>query len=207
MVKDFNEYMLDWWHEYLDDHKDECKRLMEEFIGEEETIDNYLEDGQTPYDWCYNDMTDASTIYTTFFGWPSSTCGLYDDMPDKNTFLQEMFAQAAHDYIQTYSFAKEFVEDMADETEGYDDPSGFFSDLQHGGCVSGTVGMLIYNSDCKRIYIEHIDDMEDFKEELEDELGDRIHNKRELPHYTFVCWLCYEELAYRVAGILFPDEF
>ena len=69
------------------------------------------------------------------------------------------------------------------------------------------IGMLIYNSDCKEIYIEHIDDMEEFVKELESEMGEPIRNRDHLPHYTFVCWLCYEELAFRIARELFPDEF
>lgn len=206
MEKDFDQYVLDWWHDYLDNHQDESKRLMEEFIGEEETIEDYLDDDQTPYDWCYNEMTDAGTIYDIFFGWPTGMCKWYDDMPSTSDFLREMFEQAASYELREYSYAKEFIEDMASEVEGYSNPSGFFLDLQHG-CQSGMIGMLIYNSDCKRIYIEHIDSMEAFKLEMEGELGDAIRNTQELPHYTFMCWLCYEELGYRIAGALFPNKF
>ena len=55
--------------------------------------------------------------------------------------------------------------------------------------------------------VEHIDDMEGFKEDFEDELGMPITNKEGLPHYTFMCWLCYEELAHRIAQELWPDKF
>lgn len=206
--KDFKDFVFDWWHEYLDNHKDQCKRLMEEFIGEEETIEDYLDKGETPYDWCYNNFisgSDATTIYETFFGY-HATSELYNDMPDTVTFLQQMFEQAVPCELKDYSFTKEFIEDMAAESEGYTEPSGFFSDLQHG-CQSGMIGMLIYNYDCKRIYIEHLDDMEEFKNELEDELGEGIRNKDGIHHYTFMCWLCYEELGFRVARVLFPNEF
>jgi hypothetical protein len=46
--------------------------------------------------------------------------------------------------------------------------------------------------------VRHIDDMENFISDMEDEIGEPIANRYELPHYTFVCWVCYEELAYRI---------
>ena len=101
----------------------------------------------------------------------------------------------------------ELIEDMAGHSENYDTPYGFFHDLSYGGCVSGMIGMFVYHSDCKRFYIEHIDDLEAFVEDFEEELGEPIQNKDHQPHYTFTCWLCYEELAYRIARTLYPDTF
>lgn len=118
-----------------------------------------------------------------------------------------MFKEVGDQYIKDYDFAEELLEDMAEECESYTNPTGFFQDLQHGGCVSGMIGMFIYNADCKKFYIDHIDNMEDFVEELEDEIGESIKNKQKLPHYTFICWLCYEELALRIARELWNDEF
>jgi len=69
------------------------------------------------------------------------------------------------------------------------------------------IGMLIYNSDCQKIYGKYANDMETFKEEIEQELGVPIHNKSGVPHYTFVCWFCYEELGFQIARNLFEDEF
>lgn len=103
------------------------------------------------------------------------------------------------------SFVDDFVEDIAYHMEGYNDAHGFFKDLAYGGCVSGMIGMFIYNSDCKEFYIEHIDDMENFKSELEDELGEPIKNRDEQLHYTFMCWLCYEEFARYLSDTLFDN--
>ena len=106
-----------------------------------------------------------------------------------------------------YSFTKEFVDDMIHHIQGYwGKPISFFKDLQHG-CVSGMIGVLIYNDDCKNIYIKHIDDMESCKENMEDEYGCQIENSHSVPHYTFLCWLCYEELGFAIARALWPDEF
>ena len=67
------------------------------------------------------------------------------------------------------------------------------------------IGMLIYNSDCKRIYIEHIDDMEEYAEQIYEEAG-FISNKNGAPHYTHICWLCYEELAIRLVELYSPKH-
>lgn len=81
----------------------------------------------------------------------------------------------------------------------------FFEDLQHGGCMSGMISDFVYNSDCKKFYIEHIDDLEDFKNELEDSLGEPIKNRYDLPHYTFIVWLCFEEYAYNLYNNIFEN--
>ena len=51
-------------------------------------------------------------------------------------------------------------------------------------------------ADCKDFYIKNIDDLEEMKTDLEEQLGDTIQNRNSLPHYTFICWLCFEEYCY-----------
>lgn len=208
----FNDYVLEWWEDFIE-NADEAtaKRIMEnEFIGEEEYIEDYIpEEAETCKKWLLQ-QDDAEIIYKTFFGTESTDC-LYDDLPDTEEFLREMFMGCANWYnnpsnTSKPSFAKEFVEDMVYHAQDYETPLGFFKDLQYG-CVSGLIGMLIYNYDCKRIYIEHMDDMEQYKEEIEGELGEPIANRHQAPHYTFLCWLCYEELGFQISRQLFPETF
>lgn len=123
------------------------------------------------------------------------------------TLLADIFDQAISEMREQYDYVDELINDMTDECNGYNDPMDFFKDLAYGGCKSGMVGMFIYNCDCKEFYIKHIDDMESFVEDFENGLGEPITNRDKLPHYTFICWLCYEELAYRIAKELWPDEF
>lgn len=104
--------------------------------------------------------------------------------------------------LRDYSFVGPMLRDMHEHIKEYDDPSGFFEDLAYGGCASGMVGMFIYNSDCLKFYMRHCADLESYKEEMEEELGEPIKNRDELPHWTFLCWLCYEELARTVADTL-----
>jgi len=103
--------------------------------------------------------------------------------------------------FSNYSFAQSFTDIINEKAEDYDklntyenNLKGFLEDLRHGGCMSGIIGEFIYNSDNKAFYIEHLDDLEEFKNELEYMLGEEIKNK-DLPHYTFLVWLCFEEFA------------
>lgn len=213
-MKTFNEFVLDWWHDYLGKADETTlKALMENLIGEEETIEDYIpEDAASLYDWLYANMSDASEIYDKYFSF--SNDGLNPDtMPKTEELAYQMLKENADWFIHRSptqqgslpSFAESFLRDMANHIAGYGNPEGFFKDLQHG-CSSGMIGMLIYNDDCKKIYIEHIDDMEEYVEQISEELG-YVENKNKLPHYTFICWMCYEEFGYQIGRALFPETF
>ncbi len=81
----------------------------------------------------------------------------------------------------------------------------FLEDIRNGGCQSGMVGELTYHEDCKEFYIENIDDLEGIREELEDSVGESIKNSEKLPHYTFMCWLCFEEYCYNLFNNVFES--
>jgi hypothetical protein len=74
----------------------------------------------------------------------------------------------------------------------------FLEDLQNGGCMSGMICEFIYHVDCKKFYIENLDDLENIREEIEDSLGEPVKNTHRLPHYTFMCWLCFEEYCFDI---------
>jgi hypothetical protein len=74
----------------------------------------------------------------------------------------------------------------------------FLEDLHNGGCMSGIISEFIYHVDCKKFYIEHLDDLENIREEIEDSLGEPVKNTHRLPHYTFMCWLCFEEYCFDI---------
>ena len=108
-----------------------------------------------------------------------------------------------------YSFAQSFIDIIKDKAEDYDRQAdfldnlkGFLEDLKYGGCMSGIIGEFIYNADTKAFYIEHLYDLEEFKNELEDMSGEEIKN-RDLPHYTFIVWLCFEEFANDLYNTIF----
>jgi len=74
----------------------------------------------------------------------------------------------------------------------------FLEDLQNGGCISGMISEFIYHADCKKFYIQHLEDLENIREEIEDSLGEAVKNRHRLPHYTFMCWLCFEEYCFDI---------
>lgn len=108
------------------------------------------------------------------------------------------------------SFTEEFNTIISNNIDGYDGNvkqqlKFFFEDLQRGGCQSGMIGDFIYNSDCKDFYIKHIDDLEQLKEDLDEQIGEPISNRNKLPHYTFICWLCFEEYCYDLYRTIFEQ--
>lgn len=200
----FKEYVLDWFHQLVEEHytDKEWQRDLFTQLGYNEA--EYLDEGESIYDFL-SGMDDENEVYESLFGYESKVKCL-DDLPDTEGFLNRMFKDVGQQLIEEYDFAEELLENMACHCEGYTNPKSFFEDLQHGGCISGMIGMFIYNSDCKRFYVDHIDDMETFKEDLEEEVGCPVKSDDGLPHYTFVCWLCYEELAYRIANEIWDGE-
>jgi hypothetical protein len=97
----------------------------------------------------------------------------------------------------------EFNKIILAKLDGYDGKKkeqlkSFLEDLQRGGCISGMIGEFIYHSDCKDFYISNLDDLEDIRKDLEDSLGEPISNRYESPHYTFMCWLCFEEYCFDI---------
>lgn len=201
----FDEYMDSWWQQFLADHRDNDEwnaNLMKQL---DYKAADWLDEGETPKDFLAGLTESADDLYDKLFGF-GRIVKVVDDLPDTNDFVKEMLEEAAERDIRKYGFVDRFTADMADEIENYNSPLEFFSDLQRHGCQSGMIGMLIYHSDCKDLYIQYIDDMEDFKQELDGEIGEPLINKEHLHHYTWICWVCYEELAYRIGRVLFPSD-
>lgn len=199
----FKEYVLGWFHQLVEEHytDKEWQRDLFAQLGYNEV--EYLDEGQSIYDFLL-EMSDENEVYKSLF-YKARVKGL-GGLPDTENFLQALFEEVGAQYIKDYDFAEELLKDMAAECISYANPSGFFQALQYGGCQSGMVGMFIYHCDCKKFYIDYIDSMEDFVEEFEDEIGCPVKNESKLPHYTFVCWLCYEELAFRIANELWSGK-
>lgn len=200
----FDEHVSEWWSEYIKSHQDDFKdNLGEIFTQLGYNKEEHLEEGQTVTDFLSG--LDAATVYEDILSCDRKIDKWIEDIPTTEDFLTDVFTKAVEEIYDTYwSFADDFIADMAYHSQDYASPISFFTDLSHGGCINGMIGMLIYHDDCKKIYIDNIDDMEAFIEEFEDEIGEPVKNRDRLPHYTFVCWVCYEELAYSIAKTLFP---
>ena len=202
----FKEYVLDWFHQLVEEHYTDKEWQADLFnqLGYNEA--EYLDEGVSIYDFLL-EMSDENEIYESLFGYSAKVKDL-DDLPDTYGFLKDMFYEVGKDLIKKYDFVEVLLQDMAEFGDSYVNPIGFFEDLQNGGCQSGMIGMFIYNNDCKRFYIDHIDDMDSFVEDLGEELGAPVTPGSDVFHrYVWVCWLCYEELAFKIARELWEDKF
>lgn len=103
--------------------------------------------------------------------------------------------------VDNYSFSEELKEIYKDHIESYPGVDDFFTDLAYGGCRSGLVGEFVYTDDCKEFYLKHMDDLEDYKRDIENDLGESITDD-DLTHAVLVTWLVVEEVARRVSNEL-----
>lgn len=209
MTKTFDDYVLDWFYSYLRDNEDSSEdfyltvfnSIVDRSDGD--SLDEWLDEGETVADYLFSEVS-GGQVWEKLFG---KDAGLSINLPDKELFLIDMFTSCASDNGDNHwDFSNEFIENMAYSSSGYEDPSGFFKDIAYGGCQSGMVGMLIYTSDCLKIYGRYADSMEEFIDMIEEEMGEPMRNTTGCKRYVWACWLCYEELAHRIGCNLFPNE-
>lgn len=115
-----------------------------------------------------------------------------------DSMMDKAFEKAG---VDNYSFSEELKEIYKDHIESYPGVDDFFSDLAYGGCRSGMMGEFVYTQDCKEFYVKHMDDLEDYKRDIENDLGESITDD-DLTHPELVTWLVVEEVARRVSDEL-----
>lgn len=205
----FSRYMNEWFQEFLDEHEND-EVLVEQLFNRlltQEALDEWPEGGLTMLEYLRNDI-DAEFAYSRLYK-EEIEVELERALDKHQEFIYKILTKAADALGLRYDFMKELMDDMAYHIIDYDRPVQFFNDLQRGGCASGMIGMFIYQSDCHRFYMRYADDMEEYKEDMEDELGEPIRQRdcERMYHYYWMCWLCYEELAFALARHLYEDEF
>lgn len=130
----------------------------------------------------------------------------------KNIYLDVINEAAERCGFGSYSFCEEFAQILAAEAYDYHDATDdnpadglrkWCEDLQAHGCISGMVGAFIYHSDCRAFYINHLDDLEEFKEIEEDNIGAPVNNRHHIPHPDFICWFAFEEFCYHIYNEIF----
>lgn len=105
--------------------------------------------------------------------------------------------------INDYSFSDELKEIFQDHILGYNRGEDFFDDLAHG-CASGILGEFIYCSDTKDFYLRHMDDIEDYINDLGQESGQPL--SLDEPRSNYAVWAVVDYVG-SVVGDDFQDVF
>ena len=115
-----------------------------------------------------------------------------------DSMMDKAFEKAG---VDDYSFSEELKRIYRGHIESYPGVNDFFNDLAYGGCRSGMIGEFVWAEEIKEFYVKHIDDLEVYKRDLEEELGEPIMDK-DLSHPELVTWLVVEDVAHRVSDEL-----
>lgn len=101
--------------------------------------------------------------------------------------------------VNDYSFSDELKEIFQDHILGYNRGEDFFDDLAHG-CSSGILGEFIYYSDTKDFYLRHMDDIDNYINELGESFGEPI--KLGEPRFNDAVWAVVDYV-----GCVVGDDF
>lgn len=129
----------------------------------------------------------------------------------KNKKMKKITLKNINDYSKNmnYSFSKPFLKIIKAELKDYSGTTkerlkGFLENMQGCGCQGGMIGKFIYNSDCLKFYIKHIEELEEYISELEESLGSPI--KTSSFRYTQVVWFAFEEFCHDIYCNIFKKE-
>ena len=111
MKNKFEEYVTSWFHEYIEDHKDDEDLMLSLFNAicprkEGDSLSDWLDKDQTICDWLMD--CSAEDIYSSLFGWSGGGC--FDDMPYAEGFVTKMLKDVCKELdLYRYEFTDEFI--------------------------------------------------------------------------------------------------
>lgn len=107
---------------------------------------------------------------------------------------------------ETSELTKAVITSILYHSDGYDTPIGYMSDVLNHGCQSGMVGELIYNTDTKKFFHDHSEDILEVAATLSEELGENIGPKKEnSPYSNWYAWFGYEETVRNLMNEINPE--
>ena len=125
--------------------------------------------------------------------------------------MKQITLKNIQDYSENmnYSFSKPFLKIIKEEMKGYSGNTkerlkSFLTDMQQSGCQGGMIGKFVYDKDCKKFYIKHIEELEEYILALEESLGSPI--KTSSFRCTEIVWLAFEEFCYNIYYNIFENE-
>ena len=85
----------------------------------------------------------------------------------------------------------DILKNHIEEYENFEDVRGFMEDLRSNGCVSGMIGELTYYSDTKKFFIENLDEIQDYVNDL---ILEHVYNIYDFD-YNEIVWVVFEAIA------------
>lgn len=151
--------------------------------GEPRDLQDLLDDMK----WCKNELQNLTDAVDYHYGFTPAD---YFNEAVMKEALSRTFEETG---LADRSFSADMQEILLDHMARYDNPIDGLEEITTHGCVSGILSDFIYYSDTKEFYTKHIDDIEDFIYDLEDDLGESI--TLDHPRYNSAVWLTTEESA------------
>ena len=151
--------------------------------GEPRDLQDLLDDMK----WCKNELQNLTDAVDYHYGFTPSD---YFNEAVMKEALSRTFEETG---LSDRSFSADMQEILLDHMSRYDNPVNGVEEISTHGCVSGVLSDFVYYSDTKEFYTKHIDDIEDFIYDLEDDLGESI--TLDHPRYNSAVWLVTEESA------------
>lgn len=151
--------------------------------GEPRDLQDLLEDMK----WCKNKLQSLTDAVDYHYGFTPAD---YFNEAVMKEALSRTFEETG---LADRSFSADMQEVLLDHMSRYDNPVDGVEEISTHGCVSGVLSDFVYYSETKEFYTKHIDDIEDFIYDLEDDLGESI--RLDLPRYNSAVWLVTEQCA------------
>ena len=153
--------------------------------GEPRDLQDLLDDMK----WCKNELQKLTDAVDYHLGFTPA------DYFNEVVMEDALATSFEHAGLDEYSFSADMQEILLDHMSKYDNPLTGLEEITTHGCVSGVLTDFIYHSDTREFYRQHMDSIEEYISDLEDDLGDRIDLSASSNHFTGATWLVAEQCA------------